>query len=201
MMNQKKEKKNEKIPSFEDLSKKEKYQEFDDKKIFFEKNKPQENINFDFEEFIKLEPKEGKERLGLVRLENEDGIYIGEADYATPQGRGCYIFKNDGQSWIGYFEKGEKGNYGKFYNKDGKLIYEGEYSHGEKNGKGTYYYPNGAKYEGEFVKNKKEGKGVFHWDEKTRWEGTWINNQMDGTGTYYDGDDSKTLTYEKGKEI
>ena len=66
-------------------------------------------------------------------MENEDGIYIGEADYATPQGRGCYIFKNDGQSWIGYFEKGEKGNYGKFYNKDGQLIYEGEYSHGEKN--------------------------------------------------------------------
>ena len=191
----------EKTPSFEDLSKKEKYQEFDDDKIFLEKNKPQENINLDFDEIMKLEPKEGKERLGLIRLENEDGIYIGEAEYATPQGRGCYIFKNDGQSWIGYFEKGEKGNYGKFYNKDGKLVYEGEYSHGEKNGKGTYFYPNGSKYVGEFVKNKKEGNGVFHWDEKTRWEGTWVNNQMDGIGTYYDGDENKTLTYKNGKVV
>ena len=191
----------EKTPSFEDLTKEQKYPEYENEKKFLEINKPQENTNLDFDEILKLEPQPGKERLGLVKLENEDGVYIGEADYATPQGRGCYIFKNDGQSWIGYFEKGEKGKYGKFYNKDGKLVYEGEYSHGEKNGKGTYYYPDGARYEGEFVRNKKEGNGVFHWDDKTRWEGTWVNNKMDGTGTYYNGEDSKTLTYDKGKEV
>ena len=190
----------EKTPSLEELSKKEKYQEFDDNKIFLEKNKP-ENNNLDFDEIMKLEPEEGKNRLGLVKLDNEDGIYVGEADYATPQGRGCYIFKNDGQSWIGYFENGEKGKFGKFYDKDGKLVYEGEYSHGEKNGKGIYYYPNGEKYDGEFVRNKKEGNGVFYWDDKKRWEGTWVNNKMDGIGTYYDGDESKSLTYDKGKEV
>ena len=191
----------EKTPSLEELSKTEKYPEYDDNKIFFEKNKPEENNNLDLEEILRLEPQEEKNRLGLVKLENEDGVYIGEADYATPQGRGCYIFRDDGQSWIGYFEKGEKGKYGKFYDKDGKLIYEGEYKHGEKNGKGIYYYPNGAKYEGDFVRNQKEGNGVFHWDDKTRWEGTWVNNKMDGSGTYYDGGNSKTLVYEKGKEV
>ena len=189
----------EKTLSLEELSKIENYPEFDDNKIFLEKNKPDDN-NLDFEEIMKLEPTEGNERLGLVKLENEDGTYIGEADYATPQGRGCFIFKNDGHSWIGYFDKGEKGKFGKFY-KDGKLVYEGEYSQGEKNGKGKYYYPNGAKYEGEFIKNKKEGNGVYYWDDKTRWEGTWVNNQMEGTGTYYEGENSKSKTYEKGKEI
>ncbi len=84
---------------------------------------------------------------------------------------------------------------------DGKLVYEGEYEHGEKNGKGTYYYPNGMKYEGEFVKNKKEGKGIFHWDNKTRWEGTFVDDKMDGSGTYYDGEDSSSKTYEKGKIV
>ena len=123
-------------------------------------NKPKENVNLDFEEILKLQPQEGKDRLGFVKLDNEDGVYLGEADYATPQGRGCYIFKNDGQSWIGYFDKGEKGNYGKFYDKDGRLTYEGEYKHGEKNGKGVYYYPNGGKYVGDFARNKKEGNGV-----------------------------------------
>ena len=191
----------EKTPSLEDLSKMQKYPEYENDKKFFEINKPENKNYLDFEEIMKLEPQEGNDRLGLVKLENEDGIYIGEADYATPQGRGIYIFKNDGQSWIGYFDKGEKGKYGKFYNKDGKLVYEGEYSHGEKNGNGTYYYPDGAKYEGEFVRNKKEGNGTFYWDDQTRWEGTWVNNKMDGIGTYYNGNESKSLTYEKGKEV
>ena len=191
----------EKTPSLEELSKVEKYPENDNNKLFLEKNKPEENPNLNLEEILQLEPQEEKNRLGLVKVENEDGVYIGEADYATPQGRGCYIFRNDGQSWIGYFDKGEKGKYGKCYDKDGKLVYEGEYKHGEKDGKGTYYYPNGAKYEGDFVRNQKEGNGVFHWDDKTRWEGSWVNNKMDGPGTYYDGDNSKALTYEKGKEV
>ena len=191
----------EKTPSLEELSKVEKHPEYDNNKLFFEKNKPEENTNLDLEEIMKLEPQEEKNRLGLIKLENEDGVYLGEADYATPQGRGCYIFRNDGQSWIGYFDKGEKGKYGKLYDKDGRLVYEGEYKHGEKDGKGTYYYPNGAKYEGEFVKNQKEGNGVYHWDDKTRWEGSWVNNKMDGPGTYYEGDKSKALTYEKGKEV
>ena len=191
----------EKTPSLEELSKVEKHPEYDNNKLFFEKNKPEENTNLDLEEIMKLEPQEEKNRLGLIKLENEDGVYLGEADYATPQGRGCYIFRNDGQSWIGYFDKGEKGKYGKLYDKDGRLVYEGEYKHGEKDGKGTYYYPNGAKYEGDFVKNQKEGNGVYHWDDKTRWEGSWVNNKMDGPGTYYEGDKSKALTYEKGKEV
>lgn len=194
--------KSEKTPSLEELSKKEKYPEYDDNRIFFEKNTitGKENI-LNYDEIMKLEPQEDKVRLGFVKLENEDGIYVGEADYATPQGRGYYVFKNDDQSWLGYFENGEKGKYGKFYDKDGKLIYEGEYKHGEKSGKGTYYYPNGMKYEGEFVKNKKEGKGIFHWDNKTRWEGTFVDDKMDGTGTYYDGEDSSSKTYEKGKIV
>ena len=191
----------EKTPSLEELSKIEKFQEYDDNKVFIEKNKPKENVNLDFEEILKLQPQEGKDRLGFVKLDNEDGVYLGEADYATPQGRGCYIFKNDGQSWIGYFDKGEKGNYGKFYDKDGRLTYEGEYKHGERDGKGVYYYPNGSKYVGDFVRNKKEGNGVYHWDENTRWEGIWANDKMDGDGIYYEGEYSQPLKYDKGNVV
>ena len=194
--------KSEKTPSLEELTKKENYPECDNNKIFFEKNIEKEKKYFlKYEDIMKLEPQEGKERLGFVRVENEDGVYIGEADYATPQGRGCYIYKNDDQSWLGYFDKGEKGKYGKFYDKDGKLVYEGEYSHGEKNGKGIYYFPKGMKYDGEFVDNKKEGKGTFYWDENIRWEGPFEDDKMNGKGTYFEGDDSSTRTYEKGKIV
>ena len=134
-------------------------------------------------EIFKLTPLEGQNRLGLIKLETEDGIYIGEGDYATPHGRGCYTFKNSEQVWIGYFENGKKGKYGKFYDK-GKLIYE-----------------DGMKYEGEFVGNKKEGKGIFYWDENTKWEGNWLNDKMSGEGIYKDEDDEFKINFdEENKE-
>ena len=191
----------ERTPSLEQLSQSLGYPEVDNDRLFLDKNKTEENKNLNLDEILNLQPPEDKEKLGFVKIDNEDGVYLGEADYATPQGRGSYMFKNDGQSWVGYFDNGEKGKYGKFYDKDGKLTYEGDYEHGERNGKGTYYYPNGSKFEGDFVRNKKEGNGVFHWDDNTRWEGTWVNDKMDGPGTYYEGDNSTPLTYQQGNVV
>ena len=148
---------------------------------------------------MKLPPLKDTNRLGLIKLETDDGIYIGEADYATPHGRGCYTFKNSEQIWVGYFDQGKKGNFGKFYDK-GKLVYEGEYLNGEKNGKGVYYYEEGMKYEGEFVGNKKEGKGVFYWDENTKWEGNWEDDKMKGEGLYKDEDDEYMINFGNGKK-
>ena len=191
----------ERTPSLEQLTQSPNYPEVDNDRLFLEKNKTEENKNLNLDEILNLQPPEDKEKLGFVKIDNEDGVYLGEADYATPQGRGSYMFKNDGQSWVGYFDNGEKGKYGKFYDKDGKLTYEGDYEHGERNGKGTYYYPNGSKFEGDFVRNKKEGNGVFHWDDNTRWEGTWVNDKMDGPGTYYEGENSTPLTYQQGNVV
>ena len=181
--------KGDKTPSLESVLKKDETSpEINYEKIFFEKNKLEKNLDPIPVEILQLPPMENTNRLGLVKLETDDGIYIGEADYATPHGRGIYIFKNSDQIWVGYFENGKKGNFGKFYDK-GKLVYEGEYLNGEKNGKGVYYYEDGMKYEGEFVANKKEGKGVFYWDEKTKWEGNLVNDKMSGEGLYKDEDD------------
>ena len=190
--------KSDKTPSLESLQKIETFPEVNYLKIFLEKNEINTDINI-ISEIFNLSPLEDQNRLGLIKLETEDGIYIGEADYATPQGRGCYSFKNSEQIWIGYFDNGKKGHYGKFYEK-GKLIYEGEYLNGEKNGKGIYYYEDGMKYEGEFVGNKKEGKGIFYWDEKTKWEGNWVNDKMSGEGLYKDEDDEYTINFGEEKK-
>ena len=190
--------KDDKTPLLESIQKIETFPEIDYEKIFFEKNVINTNINL-ISEILNLSPIEEPNRLGLIKLENEDGIYIGEADYATPQGRGCYCFKNSDQIWIGYFDNGKKGNFGKFYDK-GKLIYEGEYLNGEKNGKGVYYYDDGMKYEGEFVGNKKEGKGIFYWDENTKWEGNWVNDKMSGEGLYKDEDDEYNINFGEEKK-
>ena len=44
-------------------------------------------------EIFKLTPLEGQNRLGLIKLETEDGIYIGEGDYVTPMGGGVIHLK------------------------------------------------------------------------------------------------------------
>ena len=58
-----------------------------------------------------------------------------------------------------YRLKNGKG-YIKEYNDKGKLIFEGEYVNGEKNGKGKEYnYEGKLIFEGEYLNGKRNGKG------------------------------------------
>ena len=187
--------------SFEELSKKEEYPILDHAKIFAEKYKKRYNL---IEEVIKMEQDENNEKnknLRWVKIRKENGLFLGEADQNLPQGRGCFIYngnENGGLKWIGYFNNGEKSNFGKLYNEEGKLIYEGEYKNGIRNGEGIYYYNNGLKYEGEFVNGLREGNGVFYWEDGTRWEGPFKNNEMNGKGFFYDKEESYPVAYKNG---
>ena len=59
-----------------------------------------------------------------------------------------------------------------------KLIYEGEYLNGEKNGKGKEYFFKGKlKYEGEFSNGKRNGNGIEYFD----------NGELKFKGEYRDG--------------
>ena len=63
-----------------------------------------------------------------------------------------------------------------FY-KDSALLYKGDYFHGDVNGSGTLYYPNGsALYEGNFKYGLADGVGTFHTlDGKTVHSSDWKN--------------------------
>ena len=100
-----------------------------------------------------------------------------------------------------YFDKGEKGGFGKLYNDEGRLIYEGEYKNGLRNGEGTYYYAQGLRYEGDFVNGLREGNGVFYWEDGTRWEGPFKNNEMNGEGKFYDKEESYPCIYKDGEIV
>ena len=188
------------IGSFEELSKKEEYPLIDHGKIFSEKYKKRCKL---VEQLINMEQDEKNinKKLRWTKIKKENGIYLGEAEQNLPQGRGCFIYKGDDLQWIGYFDNGEKSNYGKLYNDEGKLIFEGEYKNGLRNGEGTYYYSGGLKYEGQFVNGLREGKGTFYWEDDTRWKGTFKNNEMDGEGTFYTKEESFPVVYKNGEII
>ena len=65
--------------------------------------------------------------------------------------------------FYGEYLNGERIN-GKEYNYDEKLIYDGGYLNGKRNGKGRLYnneyHGNKLKYEGKFLNGKKHGKGI-----------------------------------------
>jgi len=82
-------------------------------------------------------------------------------------------------------EKNGKGKYYEFC-KDflpygPRLIYEGEYLNGEKNGKGKNYYDYNGKleFEGEYLNGERNGKGKeYDWSSgKLNFEGVYLNGK------------------------
>ena len=77
------------------------------------------------EEINKMKP--DQDDLEFMEIETDEGIYVGEGNYGSKEGRGGYIFKtgeNKDYIWIGYWEEDERGKFGKFFNDKGKLIYD-----------------------------------------------------------------------------
>ena len=74
----------------------------------------------------------------------------------------------------------ESNRIGKEYNgKDDRLIFEGEYLNGLRNGKGKEYYHNGKlKFEGEYLNGERNGKGKEYNDNgKLEFEGEYLNGK------------------------
>ena len=73
---------------------------------------------------------------------------------------------------------------GKEYNKEGKLIYEGEYLNGKRNGKGKEYNEDGElEFEGEYNNGKRNGVGKEYLKGKLIFEGEYKNgNIFEGVG-------------------
>ena len=97
---------------------------------------------------------------------------------------------NDKLIFEGEFSKGEKRK-GKEYNENGKLIYEGEYLKGEKNGKGKEYIDGNLIFEGEYLNGKKwNGKGYYlnHNISYELKEGKGYVKEYDGDKLIFEGE-------------
>ena len=79
----------------------------------------------------------------------------------------------------GEYLNGEKNGKGKEYYFHGELLFEGEYLNGEKNGKGKEYYFHGELlFEGEYLNGEKNGKGKeYYANGKLKFEGEYLNGK------------------------
>ena len=63
--------------------------------------------------------------------------------------------------------------FGKLTANDGRDIYEGDWQHGLKHGKGTYIYADGTKYIGEYRNDQVHGSGTLFYTNGLEQSGYW----------------------------
>ncbi len=63
--------------------------------------------------------------------------------------------------------------------------YEGQFSGGKRNGKGTYYFPSGTKYIGDFQNGNYHGRGRLISSSGSVYEGEFKYDKKHGLGTEY----------------
>ena len=133
------------------------------------------------------------------KIPTKDGIYLGQinASNGNLEGRGIFIWKS-GIKYIGYWKDSEMNGEGVIFDKNNNLIFNGNYYHGKKYGKGKFIIKDNEYYEGEFFDDKMEGKGTYHYNNGDIWEGNFSNNQKNGIGilTLQNGD-SYLVKFEK----
>ena len=77
----------------------------------------------------------------------------------------------------------------KEYGYDGKLVFEGEYLNGKKNGIGKEYKMNGTiEFEGEYLNGKRRKGKVYDYESNLKFEGEYLNGKKYGIckSYYYD---------------
>jgi hypothetical protein len=148
-----------------------------------------------------------------------------------------FIIRNDGkeEDFPYFFYEGEFNKEGKINGKgtkiiNDKIIYKGEFTNGEYNGKGLLIKNGGSifgnwikgicsgkviykkegefEYKGNFENNKKNGYGIETYKDGSKYEGNFVNNKKSGKGIYrfangemYEGNFENNLYNGEGKYL
>ena len=76
---------------------------------------------------------------------------------------------------------------------DGRYV--GEFKNGLREGKGIYYYKDGARYEGDYRNDQRNGRGIQYYNTGIIYMGEFLNNKKHGKGAMYYPNGNMTLGY------
>ena len=108
-----------------------------------------------------------------------------------------YSSYNDRLIFEGEYKNGKRNGKGKKYDYNGKLEYEGEYLNGKRNGKGKVYdFEGNLRFEGEYLNGNKNGKAKEYYKGRLIFDGKYLNGKK-WNGKIYD--DKKNIIYELKK--
>ncbi|KAF4323488.1 hypothetical protein BBO99_00001358 [Phytophthora kernoviae] len=96
----------------------------------------------------------------VVRSYEGETLQVPECDAPVYHGKGRLEF-NTGFTYVGDFIRGRMHGTGRIEWQHSGVVYEGDFTHNEITGRGTYWWPNGSSYVGEVKCGKRHGRGVF----------------------------------------
>lgn len=131
---------------------------------------------------------------------HDNGLYLGQVNNKNERhGYGIYAFKNN-SGYYGNWENNKKNGFGITYIDNFKISYRGNFKDNQMNGFGEFYYNNGDVFEGNFTNGLKNGKGTYKWKNSCKWIGNFSQNEMDGDGLFYnEKGECFGLSYSNGK--
>lgn len=147
----------------------------------------------------------------VKEIKNQQGHLIERYEYKEDE-NGSLIKNGKYQTWYdnekikatGIYENDLKDGNWKFFNEEGKLDFESEYSNDLKNGEFIIYYKSGAvKSKSIFINDTLQGKeNSFFENGKLQSEGEYVNGLKNGLVLYYDSLGNKHIeeNYNNGQK-
>ena len=148
--------------------------------------------------------------------------YEGGIGERGQNGEGTYTFPG-GESYTGGFLLGLAEGQGTYRNKDGAVIYEGQWKTGLYHGQGKYtggdfvyegafeaglphgrvqYTQDGVlRYDGDFEGGVPQGQGIYYSPEGWTYEGGFANGVFHGAGTLTKDGQPTAARWEKGRQV
>ena len=112
--------------------------------------------------------------------------YTGEFKDGIRHGKGVLLMPGD-RKIVGVWENNEISE-GTYTQPDG-TVYEGQWRHRERNGKGALTFPDGRRYTGDFKSGLRHGQGTMLFPDGRKYVGSFQSGARTGlaTMTYPDG--------------
>ena len=156
----------------------------------------------------------GRNGLGAYWWTEDDDFFWGDYAGGDRNGNGIYYIGGTNRHisncnnciyYVGPWKDNKKNGKGTCYDKDGKLIYYGDFKDDAPTGtypSTTSYssykfecveYSDGDVYIGETKDGKRHGYGVYIWSDGGAWYGPWEDGERMGKGIYMSYDNKHTL--------
>ena len=110
----------------------------------------------------------------------DESEYHGDWKMGKKDGRGVYVSPFKGEAYEGEWKEGAKHGTGRLIQSSG--CYDGSFSCGKFDGRGTLLFSNGGKYVGSFCEGKMCGVGIMHYPDGVVYKGEWADMMRHGRG-------------------
>jgi hypothetical protein len=118
---------------------------------------------------------------------NHSSLYTGTLKNSKMHGKGTYTWAN-GDTYEGQFSNGVIEGKGTIFNRENGSRYTGDWLGGKMDGFGVFRWASGLVYEGGMRKGCCDGEGMLEWGDGERWAGKFKGNERCGKGVVYGRD-------------